>query len=66
MHEGLEFTLSSLDEDLKRIVKRKKVAYLRELQVGLEDSYKHWDVTNALKNLVPLTFNRKSYKGHTW
>jgi|Deesub1362A_J573_1020465.scaffolds.fasta_scaffold00845_5 excisionase family DNA binding protein len=49
--------LKYLDEDelsksILKLVSEKKVAYLRELQVNLEDKYPHYEVYNKLQILV--------------
>ena len=48
-------------------MRRKKAAYLRELQVTLEDHFLHEDVTDVCDNLADSGFlNTESWEGNRW
>lgn len=60
--------LDRINDTIVRTVKRKKVAYLRELQITLEDYFLHEDVTDVCENLAgpsgPL--GTEFWEGNRW
>jgi len=48
---------AEIDKKILDLISKKEVAYLRELQVCLEDEYLHKDTYAALKRLVPSKLN---------
>jgi len=67
LKERKDRKLDRINEDILRTVKSKKVAYLRELKVTLEDYFLHEDVTDALANLEESgSLNTKFYEGNRW
>lgn len=59
--------LALIDEILVKI-REKGVAYLRELQVLLENPPKveHWDVTNTLRKYIGSRVGARSYRNYRW
>jgi Domain of unknown function (DUF4062) len=56
-----------LESTLLSIITQRGAAYLRELQVNLEDHYVHWQTFNLLRRLVESgTVNSRMYKGLRW
>jgi len=59
--------LDKINEMITRTVRRKKVAYLRELQVTLEDIFVHEDVTDACDRLRDSgSLNTEFWKDRRW
>jgi excisionase family DNA binding protein len=59
--------LDKINDEVLRTVKGKKVAYLRELQVNLEDYFWHEDVTDSCESLVESELlNTEFYEGNRW
>lgn len=68
MKEQLTATAAprTIDQEIIDLVRAKTVAYLRELQVALEESYLHRDTTAALNRLVPATLSTKDKYRNRW
>jgi hypothetical protein len=59
--------LSKIKDELLNLIKKKKVAYLRELQVSMEYSHLHENTYEALEVLSEKgDLNSKSYAGNKW
>jgi excisionase family DNA binding protein len=59
--------LDKINDVIMRTVERKKVAYLRELQITLEDYFLHEDVTDACDNLADSGFLGTEFgEGNRW
>lgn len=58
--------LDKIYDVIIQTVERKRVVYLRELQVALEDSFLHEDVTDACNKLQDSSLNTKSWEGNRW
>jgi len=66
MNKELE-ELARIREELVKVIERKKVAYLRELQVFMEYSHLHENTYEALDVLVEKgELNSKSFRGNRW
>ena len=57
---------NQIETDIVEVIKEKKVAYQRELQVCLEKKHSHWDVYNALKVLEKKYLCSRFYRGRKW
>lgn len=55
-----------LSRDIIDLVKEKRIVYLRELQICLEDRYTHRDTYNKVNQLVPSMLQTKLYNGNRW
>lgn len=53
-------------KDILDLINSKKIAYLREVQVCLEDKYTHRDIYNKLNQLTPSRLQTNFYEGNRW
>lgn len=58
--------LDRINDSVIRTVKRKRVAYLRELQITLEDIFLHEDVTDACDSLVGSGLSTEFWERSRW
>lgn len=59
--------LDKINEAILRTIESKRVAYLRELQVTLEDYFLHEDITDACDSLVDSeSLNTEFREGNRW
>lgn len=58
--------LDKINDVIIQTVRRKKVAYLRELQITLEDIFLHEDVYDVCDMLVPESLNTEIWEGNRW
>jgi excisionase family DNA binding protein len=56
----------AIDDKVLGLISSKRVAYLRELQICLEEDYLHKDTYATLKRLVPKKLNTTSKFGNRW
>jgi excisionase family DNA binding protein len=57
---------SQFSRDIIDLVKEKRIVYLRELQICLEDAHTHRDTYNKVNQLVPSMLQTKFYNGNRW
>lgn len=57
---------TSIENQVINLVEAKGVAYLREVQVSLEEDYLHRDTFAVLKELVPSRLQTKEKWGNRW
>lgn len=61
-----EEQIDEFEKELISIVQEKKVAYLRELQVCLEDTYLHSDTYHKLNSIVDCKLQTRFEYGNRW
>jgi len=49
-------------EDIIKLVEKRKVMYFREIQINLEDKYRHYETRDKLRSLVGLRKLNTTYK----
>jgi len=59
-------SLRDIDAKILGLISSKEVAYLRQVQVCLEEDYLHKDVYAALKRLCPQRLNTNFVYGNRW
>lgn len=57
---------SFLEGEILSILRERRIVYLRQIQVLLEDDYAHWDVTSKLGEMTPSKVKTKTYREHRW